>query len=201
MDIDELLDMNDSGDGKEDGGKSRLNNVVAVTIALLATFMGVTAVKGGNIAQAMQAAQANKIDYWSWYQARNIREEVLRATSVELAMQARSQTHDLGAVCASRAAEFERLANEQGSKKAELQKEAEGFEKEYENLNQRDDQLDLSDASISIAIALLAVTALTGRRWLFFFALAPSVFGVIMGLAGFFGWPIHLALLSQWLGA
>lgn len=200
MDVDELLEMNESGDDDKDGAKSWLNSMVAVTIALLATFMGVMAIKGGNIAQAMQAAQTDKIDYWSWYQARNIREEVLRATSVQLATQAQSQPTASRAAYLTNALEFEKLADEQNTKKAKLQKDAEGFEKEYDDLNQRDDQLDMSDASLSIAISMLAVTALTGRRWLYFFALLPSAFGVVMGLAGFFAWPIHVDLLSKWLG-
>src|SRR5438309_6603383 len=60
--------------------RARLNTLVAISVALLATFMGICKVKDDNIVQAMQQAQANKIDSYSWYQARNIREEVARAT-------------------------------------------------------------------------------------------------------------------------
>ena len=49
---------------------------VAITVALLATFMGICKVKDDNIVQAMQQAQADKIDHWSFYQARNIRQEI-----------------------------------------------------------------------------------------------------------------------------
>jgi Domain of unknown function (DUF4337) len=45
--------------------QSRLNTRVAVTVALLATFMGVCKVKDDNIVQAMQQAQADRIDHWS----------------------------------------------------------------------------------------------------------------------------------------
>jgi hypothetical protein len=55
---------------------ARLNTLVAITVALLATFMGICKVKDDNIVQAMQQAQANKLDHWAFYQARNIREEV-----------------------------------------------------------------------------------------------------------------------------
>ena len=46
---------------------SRLNAIVAVTVAVLATFMGICKVKDDNIVQAMQQAQADKIDHWSYY--------------------------------------------------------------------------------------------------------------------------------------
>ena len=42
-----------------------------------------------------------------------------------------------------------------------------------------------------IAIALLAVTALTQLWWLYWLALVPTGFGVLMGLAGLMGLPIH----------
>src|ERR1700694_5861422 len=70
--------------------KSRndLNTLVAVSVALLATFMGICKVKDDNIVQAMQQAQADKIDNYSWYQARHIREEVAKATVAQLTAQA-----------------------------------------------------------------------------------------------------------------
>src|SRR5215469_4231849 len=62
----------------------RLNAAVAVTVALLATFLGVCKVKDDNIVQAMQQAQADKLDHWKFYQARNIREEVATAAVAQL---------------------------------------------------------------------------------------------------------------------
>src|SRR6059036_2810123 len=68
--------------------KAQLNTMVAISVALLATFMGICKVKDDNIVQAMQQAQADKIENYSWYQARNIREEVANATVAELTAQA-----------------------------------------------------------------------------------------------------------------
>src|SRR5258707_7451389 len=65
----------------------KLNTLVAIPVALLATFMGICKVKDDNIVQAMQQAQADKIDNYSWYQARNIREEIAKATVAELTAQ------------------------------------------------------------------------------------------------------------------
>ncbi len=53
---------------------------MAVSVAILATFMGTCNVKDDNAVQAMQAAQAEKIDMWGFYQARTIREEIALAT-------------------------------------------------------------------------------------------------------------------------
>src|SRR6266576_3576083 len=63
---------------------AHLGTWVAITVALLATFLGVCKVKDDNIVQGMQQAQADKLDHWNFYQARNIREEVAAATVAQL---------------------------------------------------------------------------------------------------------------------
>ena len=84
--------------------KAHLNTWVAISVALLATFMGICKVKDDNIVQAMQQAQADKIDDYSWYQARNIREEVAEATVAQLTAQAaaaapQANTHQKTSAC------------------------------------------------------------------------------------------------------
>jgi hypothetical protein len=83
---------------------------------------------------------------------------------------------------------YELVAADQSQKKEELRKQAEQDQKDYDAANFRDDQFDLSDALLAIAISLLAVTALTHLRWLYFAALIPTGFGVLMGLSGLLGW-------------
>jgi hypothetical protein len=91
--------------------------------------------------------------------------------------------------------EIARYQNEE----TELQDKARGFEKQYDALNFRDDQFDLSDAFLSVALAMLAVTALTRKKWLLWTSLAFGAFGFIMGLAGLIGWKIHPDWLTKLL--
>src|SRR2546428_10856963 len=91
MDIDPLesaTNAADDVDASRDRERSRLNSRVAITVALLATFLGVCKVKDDNIVQAMQQAQADKLDHWNFYQARNIREEVAAAAAAQLRLAA-----------------------------------------------------------------------------------------------------------------
>jgi hypothetical protein len=169
----------------------RLNTIVAITVAILATFMGICKVKDDNIVQSMQQAQANKLDHWAYYQARNIREDIAKATVVQLRLSATTRSQENQVQFQSAIDAYEKMAAEQKKKRDELKALAEQDQKDYDDLNFRDDQFDLSDALIAIAISLLAVTALTQKRWLYVMALVPTGFGILMGLAGLFGLPIH----------
>jgi hypothetical protein len=179
--------------------RARLNTMVAISVALLATFMGICKVKDDNIVQAMQQAQADKIDNYAWYQARNIREEVANSTVAQLkALQASAPAPAQGAIQEQIKA-YQAAALDQSEKKKVQQADADKADKTYNELNFHDDQFDLSDAMLAIAISLLAVTALTQKRWLFIVAMAPTVFGVLMGLAGLLQLHIHPDFLTRLL--
>jgi hypothetical protein len=192
MEIDPLNAVEAPEESKSsDHAATRLNMAVAITVAILATFMGICKVKDDNIVQGMQQAQANKLDHWAFYQARNIREELAKATVVQLRLAATSRPATEQAGFREAIAKYEALAAEQAKKKEELRQLAEQDQKDYDAANFRDDQFDLSDALIAIAISLLAVTALTRQVWLYWAAMVPTGFGILMGLAGLTGWGIH----------
>jgi hypothetical protein len=195
----EPLDIVDTQNQPAPSGR-KLNATVAITVALLATFMGICKVKDDNINQSMQQAQANRVDHWAFYQARNVREEVAKATLVQLKLAASGRPAAEQAGYQAAMQQYEALAQEQARKKSEAKADAENDQKIYDAANFKDDQFDLSDALLAIAISLLAVTALTQLWALYFVALVPTAFGIIMGLAGLAGWAIHpstlIALLS-----
>ena len=178
---------------------SRLNPAVAIAVALLATFMGICKVKDDNIVQAMQQAQADKIDHWAFYQARNLREEVARSTLVQLRLQAADKPTERQADYNQAIAQYEKLAEGQATKKEELRLQALADQTNYDALNFRDDQFDLSDALIAIAISLLAITSLTQLWWLYGLSLVPALFGGLMALSGLVGWAFHPTSLIKLL--
>ncbi|WP_394756991.1 DUF4337 domain-containing protein [Rhodoferax sp.] len=201
MEIDpkDIIETAHSGVQTPESRVSRLNAVVAITVAILATFMGICKVKDDNIVQAMQQAQADKLDHWAFYQARNLRQEVAEATLVQLELARASQAASQTVAYDAAIAKYRALALDQASKKDALQQQALQDQKTYDDLNYRDDQFDLSDAAIAIVIAVLAVTALTQLWPLYWAALVPTAFGLVMGTAGLAGWHIHPDILVKLL--
>src|SRR5437667_12795199 len=68
----------------ERAAESRLNSIIAVIVALAATFMALSNVKDGNIGQAMQQAQAQALDSWNYYQAKSMKQNLAEATLDEI---------------------------------------------------------------------------------------------------------------------
>ncbi len=199
MDVNPLEAVEPADESPAAPTHSRLNPAVAITVALLATFMGICKVKDDNIVQGMQQAQADKLDHWAFYQARNLREEVAKATLIQLRLQADDRPANRRAAYDEAIAQYEALAKDQLAKKEELRKQALVDQQTYDALNFRDDQFDLSDALLAIAISLLAIASLTQLWWLFFLSLVPAGFGVLMGLSGLVGWDVHPTALIQLL--
>ncbi|HEY4132043.1 MAG TPA: DUF4337 domain-containing protein [Gemmatimonadaceae bacterium] len=179
--------------------RARLNTWVAITVALLATFLGVCKVKDDNIVQAMQQAQAAKIDDWGFYQARNIRQEVAQASLSQFIVQRASSAPAQRPALDSLVTQYTALVKDQAAKKDSLRLAATNDQTSYDAYNYRDDQFDLSDTLIALAISLLALTSLTHKRWLYWIAIVPTALGVLMGLAGLFGWHIHPDSITQML--
>src|SRR5437867_170580 len=164
----------------------RLNSLVAISVALLASFMAVTKVKDDNIVQAMLQAKSDAVDTWGEYQAKRIKHHIVElGRDQALALRATTSAQNAGqfeSQLQRYEAEIARYQKDEG----ELQKKARGFEAQYDALNYRDDPFVLSDAALSVCLAMLAVTALTGKRWLFWFSWFIATFGVVMGIAGLF---------------
>ena len=177
----------------EGGADKTLNRLVAITVVILSVFMGVSKVKDDNLVQAMQQAKADSVDRWSEYQAVKTKLHIAETARLEIALTAsgaKSKTALQGLD-----AEIDKYKVEA----PKVQEEARGKEALYDALNVHDDQFDMSDALISIAVSVAAVAALIEMRWLLYGAWISGAFGVLMGLAGFLGWSLHPDVLVRLL--
>jgi hypothetical protein len=168
-------------------GDTGIDTRVGAAVVLLATFLGISSVKSGNIAQAMERKQADRNNSWAWYQARNLREAVYESTAAQLSVPQPNESDIVRRAREEKAAEFQARAKDQERKKEEQKAAAEEAQAEYDKLSAKDDQFDLCEAALTVALAMMGVTALIKKRWLFWVALVPAAIGVAMGVAGFCG--------------
>jgi hypothetical protein len=196
-----MSDISDTiNEAVEHASESRLNSIIAALVAIAATFMALCNVKDGNIVQGMAQAQANAVDQWSYFQAKGMKQNLAEATLDQLQLQ-RAMLTDLkfAPMLDGKIAVYQKQVKKYEKEKADIRANAEGQQKEYNRLNLHDDQFDMSDACLSVAIALFGVTALTKKRWLLILASLFMFFGVLFGLAGFFAWGLHPDFLAKFL--
>jgi hypothetical protein len=179
--------------------KNRLNNWVAVSVALVSVFMAVTKVKDDNIVQAMLQTKADAVDSWNEYQSKKLKHHMaeLGLNQVQ-ALQVLAPGKGVAEFASQRKQYRETIVRYQVEEE-EIKKKAKAHDKEYDEMNYRDDQFDLSDAALSICLGMLAVTALTNKRRLLYLSWLFAGFGLVMGLAGLLGLHLHPDILTKLL--
>jgi hypothetical protein len=176
-----------------------LNNLIAVLVALLATFMALCNIKDGNIVQAMSQDQSKAVDQWSYYQAKGMKQNLAESVLDQLQLRKAEGAGAAAPLVDKEIAVYTQQVKKYEKEKAEIKRAAEGAQAEYDRLNVHDDQFDMSEAAISISIALLGVSALVRKKWLVGVAILFAGFGVVLGLAGFLGWNLHPDAIAKFL--
>jgi hypothetical protein len=187
--------MSDAGETPK-GADRRLNDLVAVTVVILTVFMAVTKVKDDNINQAMQKAKADSVDAWAEYQFSRVKLHIDENALNQLQLIQNSGLIDKS-LAAKQGAEYEADIKKYEQRSKDTRAKAERLEAEYERLNFRDDQFDMSDVFLSIAVAVSAVAALVDSFALLYFAWGSGAIGVFFGIAGF----ANLGFRPEWLAS
>ena len=195
----EALDLTHHEADSHDKERGRLNMTIALTVAILTTFMAVTKIKDDNIVQAMQSAQSAVVDTWNQYQAKRIRQALTEDSLAQIRV-LRAIVPPASRLAVDKVIQDDQRAIQHYDKdKKDLSAQAKQLQANYDALNNRDDQFDLSDALLTMALALLAMAALTAKRFLLYIGWVLMAFGILMGLAGFAQWHLHPDFIIQFL--
>jgi len=183
--------------------ESRFNGFIALFVAVVATFMALCNVKDGNVVQGMQQLQARAVDQWAYYQSKSTKQHIAENSAEMLKVQLMVNPGlkpEVRAQVETRITAQVTAAKKYEQEKEQIKAEAEKAAKDYDALNLHDDQFDLAEACLSVAVALAGVTALTKKRWLFGVACTFASLGFLFGLAGFLHWNLHSDLMAKILG-
>lgn len=177
----------------EQAGKNKLNSKVALFVAITATFMALCNVKDGNIVQAMSQAQAHSIDAWSYFQAKSTKQSIAESALETIKLQNTTGSADLVKKYDDEIKRYEK-------EKSGIKAQAEGYQKQYDDINLFDDQFDMTEALLTISIAMFGITSLTQKKWLLYFSSVVSLIGIILGMAAFMKISLHSDFISKLLG-
>jgi hypothetical protein len=173
-----------------------LNARVAITVVIVSIFLALSHLKDDNLVRSMEFTKADSVDLWNEYQA-----ERIKLLDDENAQGVLTTLHAGDAAALGR--ETARLMGQIAkytTQSAALQVKARAADRRYEAMESRHEQFDIEDGVLSITLGLTAVAALTEIGWLLMTGWGFAAFGIIMGLAGMFGWPLHPEWLVKFLG-
>ncbi|MFM8275228.1 MAG: DUF4337 domain-containing protein [Gemmata sp.] len=162
---------------------------IALSVAVYAVALAVTALGGSNAGKDMVMAQQKASNLWAYYQAKVLRENMylLETEKLELDLEVRGPA--LGPDERKRVErtrdKFKAKAAEYTGDKEQIKQKAEEQEKERDTAARRDPYFDYAEVLLQIAIVLASVAMLSGRREAFYTSLALAALGALLCANGY----------------
>ena len=172
---------------------------VALTTAIFAAVLAISALGGSNAMKEMILAQQQASDQWAYYQAKAGREHFYRGQKMRLELDLLEkenlkpeirQRYD--ALLKQMATQEERYAKE----RKDIETEARKLEHERDIARSQDPYFEFAEVLLQIAIVMATVSILSQSGAIFGVALSAAIFGALLCLNGFFLF-FHLPFLSH----
>ncbi len=162
---------------------------VALTTAIFAVILAITALGGNKTMKEMLLAQQQASDQWAFYQAKVIREHLYRSHKLRL----EGDLLERGSAMKSEVkgkieSLLKDLAQEEArynTEKKEVEKEAKKLEHERDVYRSKDPYFEYGEVLLQIAIVMASISILSGSRPVFYFAIVSALLGTLSSLNGF----------------
>ncbi len=185
----------------EHAADDRFRNRAALLIAILAAVLAIGGLGGGNATDDMVANNIKASDSWAFYQAKNVRQ-----TMYEIAADELKASLEAGTVAsAARPAAEARLKDYQstiarydsepdpkapndllkGEGKKEIKARAQSYEQAFDHASERDNNFDLAEVLLQLALVLGSVAILALNRWILGLSALLGLAGSLLTLNGF----------------
>src|SRR5690349_731546 len=176
----------------------RFNNVAALIIATMAAVLAIGGLGGGNATDDMIISNIRASDTWAFYQAKNVRQTMYEIELTDLEARLPQAGADRAALEARIAETKETMARYddepdpaapedplRGEGKKQLSARAQAFEAARDVAVARDDNFDLAEVALQLALVLGSVAILATNRTLLVAASALGAVGALLTLNGF----------------
>jgi hypothetical protein len=186
-------------DEREEG--ARFRNRAALMIAILAAVLAVAGLGGGNATDDMIYNNIRASDTWAFFQAKNIRQTAYEIAIVEIEgdLAEPGLTPDRRATMERQLAEHRatiaRYDSEpdpaapndllRGEGKRQLRAQAEAFQAAREVAQQRDDNFDMAEVFLQLALVLGSIAILALNRAILILAAGLGTVGTLLMANGF----------------
>lgn len=185
----------------EHADADRFRNRAALLIAMLAAILAIGGMGGGNATDDMIASNIGASDTWAFFQAKNIRQTAyeIAAEDIETALLAgdlsaaeRQRLEDRRAAYVATVARYDSEPDPaapddrlRGEGKEQISARARNFERQFEVASQRDNNFDLAEVCLQLALVLGSVAILALNRPVLVVSGVLGVIGSLLTLNGF----------------
>jgi len=178
-------------DRTEHAAEERFNRGAALLIAVMAAVLAVGGLGGGNATDDMIISNIRASDTWAFYQAKNVRQTMYELEVAEL----ESRPSADAARIADYKATIARYDDEpdpaapndplRGEGKKQLMAQAQAFEAARDVAVAKDDNFDLAEVALQLALVLGSVAILATNRTILIVSGLLGALGALLTLNGF----------------
>ncbi len=162
---------------------------VALTTALYAVILAITALGGSNSMKEMLLAQQEAANQWAFYQAKAMRENLYKIQRANLEGDYQEKTGSLKPEGRVRFEERIKKASDQEARyeaeKKEIEIQAKKAERERDLNKRKDPYFDFAEVLLQISIVMASIAILSSSRPVFYFSLVVAGIGAILSFNGF----------------
>lgn len=163
---------------------------VALTTAIYAVVLAITALGGNKTMKEMLLSQQQSSDQWAFYQAKVIREHLYRSQKMRLEIDLLERSDRMKPDVREKLGNLIKKMNEEearyNTEKKEIEKEAKKLEQERDHYRAKDPYFEFAEVLLQIAIVLASVAILSSSHPVFFFSMISAFLGAILSVNGFF---------------
>jgi hypothetical protein len=204
------MDSNDAADliaeiheeRADNAAADKFRNRAALLIAILAAVLAIGGLGGGNATDDMVANNIKASDSWSFYQAKNVRQTMYELAADDLAQQLATGalTPEGRAAAEKRLADYRKTVDRydsepdpkapndplKGEGKKEIKARAQSYESAFETASAQDNNFDLAEVALQLALVLGSVAILATNRWILALSATLGAIGTLLTINGFF---------------
>ena len=181
--------------------EARFRNRAALQIAIIAAVLAIGGLGGEKSRDEMVANNIKASDSWSFYQAKNLRQNMysLAADQLKADLAAGTTPTATQPEAAARLKKYQstvtRYEDEpdpkhpqdetKGEGKKQLKARAESYEKSFEEASARNESFDWAQTALQLAVVLGSVAILALNRWILTASAALGIIGAFLVLNGY----------------
>jgi len=163
---------------------------VALTTAIYAVLLAITALGGNKTMKEMLLTQQQSSDQWAFYQAKVIREHLYRSQKMRMEVDLLERSDYIKPEVRGKLENLIKKMDEEearyNSEKKEIEKEARKLEQERDHYRAKDPYFEFAEVLMQIAIVMSSIAILSTSRPVYFFSIVSAFLGALLSFNGFF---------------